>query len=510
MKKTIKDYRQRPMNIKSWMHRDQLVLLILVVAGLLLRLFHLEFRSIWLDEAYSLRLASASLSGIFSGAVQDIHPPLFYLLLAGWIRLFGSSEFALRSLSAVFGAGLIPVVFVLTRSWVNKRAAFLAAALITCSPYFIELSRSGRMAAQLIFFSMLSIYFFWKILERGNVASFIGYGFFTLAAIYTHYFAFLPFFAQHLFIFMGIGKLNLSRSLRKHWMLLQMFILAGFAPWLTHFWDHLNKGGPSWRGVGARWWEPVHSFYTFLVGTACWTWWNKMIVISCLGVVLVGIAFYATKRFTTSFQLLRPRVWGLLFTLILVPIGAVWAYSMYKLNVFDNRYLGVPAGMLLILLASLLSLLTRWKYWLANGIILLAFLVPLYNQYFVYGYYDNWREVAAHIKTKAQANDCVAVYPAWNETPLDYYLQQQVFIQGIPGSYDPITGKTERYFHIDLDNVQRLESIFLGKRRVWLVLVNPGEPQRIVRQWFGTKYTVVSEQLQGGIRIIELHNGENE
>ncbi len=498
------EYKSFLQKIKFREYRTQGLLLSLTLAALLLRLFHLEFRSLWLDEAYSLRLAAASLSGIFSGAAQDIHPPLFYLFLAGWIRVFGTSEFALRSLSAVFGACLIPIVFVLTRGWVNQRAAWIATVMIACSPYFVEISRSGRMAAQLAFFSLLSVYFFWKILERENLASFIGYWVFTLAAVYTHYFAFLIFFAQHLFVFMGIGKLNLSRSSRKHWMLLQMFILVGFAPWLTYFWNHLSKGGPAWRGVGARWWEPLHSLYTFLVGTACWTWWNKLLVISGLGLVVLGVALYATRRFAVSFQLLRPRVWGLVLCLLFVPLGGVWAYSMYKLNVFDNRYLSVSAVMLFILLAGLLSLLPRWKFWVANSIVLLAFLIPLGNQYFVYGYYDNWREVATHIKTHAQEHDMVAVYPAWNETPLDYYLQQQLPIQGIPGTYDPISGETDNYFHIDFENMQQLESRFSGQARVWLVLVNSGEAQRIVREWFEKRYQVPSEQKLGGIEIVEF------
>ena len=41
---------------------------------------------------------------------RDIHPPLYYWLLHLWIRLTGSSEFAIRSLS-VF-AGLVTAALV--------------------------------------------------------------------------------------------------------------------------------------------------------------------------------------------------------------------------------------------------------------------------------------------------------------------------------------------------------------------------------------------------------------
>jgi len=485
-------------------------LLALTGLALLLRLFRLDFRSIWLDEAYSLKLASSDLQGIFSGAAMDIHPPLFHVLLAGWIRIFGSSEFAARSLSAVFGALLIPVVFKLTHVWVNRQAAWWSAALVTLSPYFLEISRSGRMAAQLILFSALSIYFFWKVLERGDRWNCAAYWVTTLAALYTHYFAFLLFLAQHFFIFIGIRKLNLPRTIRKTWMLLQMFLLVGYAPWLPYFWDHLSKGGPAWRGVGASWFEPIHSVYAFLVGTACWTWLHKGLVLAGLGAALAGIAGYCLPRFSTCYQLMRPRVWGLLLTLLLVPLGSVWIYSLYKINVFDNRYLSLSALVTLILLGTLLSFLPSRQRIINSMLVLLAFAIPIGNQYFKYGYYDNWRVVAAELQQGAQPGDIVAVYPAWNRTPLNYYLQDKFFIQGIPGNYDPITGTTENYFHIDPQSIHQLESIFSRYTSVWLVLVNEGELQTIVRDWFQLHYQIQLEKRFGGIHIIEFKKNHDE
>ena len=254
----------------------------LTLLGLGLRLFRLDFRSLWLDEAYSLKLASADVGGILMGAAQDIHPPLFHLLLAGWIRVFGTSEFALRALPALLGALLTPLIFKITESWAGRRAAWWTAGLVAVSPYFIEISRSGRMASLLALLGAGSIYYFWRFLHSGHHRDAWGYWAFTLAAFYTHYFAFLFFIAQHLFIFMGIGKLKLSRETRKTWMLVQMFLLVGFAPWLPNFWNHLSRGGPAWRGLGAAWWEPLHSLYAFLVGTACWTLAHKLWALSFL------------------------------------------------------------------------------------------------------------------------------------------------------------------------------------------------------------------------------------
>ncbi|MCK5219213.1 glycosyltransferase family 39 protein, partial [bacterium] len=311
----------------------------LTLLALSLRLFRLGFRSIWLDEAYSLKLASADWQGIVQGAAMDIHPPLFHILLGGWIRIFGTSEYALRSLSALMGALLIPVIFKLVAAMINRRAAWFTAGLATLSPYFIELSRSGRMAGLLALLAVLSWYFFWRFINDGKIWSIIGYGAAILAALYTHYFGFLVLLAQHLYIFMGIGKLKLSRKKRKAWMLIQMFLLFGYAPWLSIFWEHLSHGGPSWRGAGALWLEPLHSLYVFMVGTSCWTLVDKILAGSLLLAAAITAGVYLIPQWRDWYGVMLPRAWGLILTGIFLPLGLVWAYSINKINVFDNRYL---------------------------------------------------------------------------------------------------------------------------------------------------------------------------
>jgi len=74
------------------------VLILIVSAGL--RLYHLGYESIWLDEGYTIRFASYDLERIFF--LKDTSPPLYYILMHYWIRLFGDSEFSIRFPSLVF------------------------------------------------------------------------------------------------------------------------------------------------------------------------------------------------------------------------------------------------------------------------------------------------------------------------------------------------------------------------------------------------------------------------
>lgn len=483
-------------DLKKW----NLPLWGLFLAALGLRLFRLDFRSIWLDEAYSLKLAAASWDGIIRGAAMDIHPPLYYLLLSGWVRLFGSSEWAARSLSALLGALLVPAVFLLARALAGQRAAWWTAGLAACSPYLIEISRSARMAGLLAVTSILSLYFFWRVIAGGTWKHGLGYWFFMLAALYTHYFAFLLLFAQYLYLFMGIKQLHLPKPVRQRWLQLQILLAAGFAPWLATFWAHALKGGPAWRGVGAAWHEPVHSLYQFLVGTACWTGLDKTLALGLLAAACAILAWNMISKPERAFALMSPRAWGLVISVLLVPLGLVWLYSWNRMNVFDNRYLSFAAVMLLLPLGLGLSAMPR-RAGLACGFLLLAaFAVPLRNQYFVYGYYDNWRAAANWLKTNTLPQDIIGVYPPWNQTPLEYYLGQERSLQGLPGRYDPITGETENYFMIDPESVHQLQFFFM-QERAGLVLVNTGEAQAVIWDWFRSRFTLQRETVLGGIRL---------
>src|SRR3954468_16100993 len=78
--------------------------------------------AMWLDEAQSVSFASLPLTRIPGALRQDGAPPLYYLLLHVWIRLFGDSDAAVRSLSVVLSlAGMLVLGWVVSQ-WMGRRA----------------------------------------------------------------------------------------------------------------------------------------------------------------------------------------------------------------------------------------------------------------------------------------------------------------------------------------------------------------------------------------------------
>src|SRR5437899_1954089 len=78
-----------------------------------------------------------SVADVLAGVRADTHPPLYFLLLHFWIRLFGESDLALRSLSALFGVLALPVIFAAAARLAGRRVGVLAALFSALSPWQI-------------------------------------------------------------------------------------------------------------------------------------------------------------------------------------------------------------------------------------------------------------------------------------------------------------------------------------------------------------------------------------
>ena len=142
----------------TWLrrHSETCAVLALLVFAAALRFYKLDAQSLWYDEGNSARIAERSVQLIIEGAAGDIHPPLYYLILKFWRSVLGSSEWGLRSLSAVCGVLLVLFTFLIGRTWLNRHVAFVAAVLVSVSPFGIYYSQETRMYALLAVWAAMS------------------------------------------------------------------------------------------------------------------------------------------------------------------------------------------------------------------------------------------------------------------------------------------------------------------------------------------------------------------
>ncbi len=170
--------------------REGLAVLLLTAAGAALRFATLGRQSYWYDEAVTASLLDGSLPDVVRGIVEtESTPPLYYLLGWGWVQVFGSDEWQLRSLSALVGTLVVPVAYVAGRIVATTRVGLAAAALAAVSPVLVWYSQEARAYALLALLGGLSFVVF--ALARSDPSSriLISWAVVSTLAMATHYFA---------------------------------------------------------------------------------------------------------------------------------------------------------------------------------------------------------------------------------------------------------------------------------------------------------------------------------
>lgn len=145
-------------------------------------------------------LAKRTVQEIWAGSARDVHPPLYYELLHFWMRLFGTSELAIRSLSAFAGVLIIPIGYLIVRKIAGLRAAILASFVLALAPFLIRYSQEARMYGLLGLFLLLALYAVTEIAERPKRTwPYVLYTLSIAAGLYTHYFTVLAVLAFWLY-----------------------------------------------------------------------------------------------------------------------------------------------------------------------------------------------------------------------------------------------------------------------------------------------------------------------
>src|SRR6476661_7368831 len=134
----------------------------LTLCAAVLGTFRLGDKGLWYDEVASLGFA---LRGPAQW-VADHNMALYYTLLGGWVRAFGRSEVALRSLSALCFTASVPLFYQLSRALLGVRVARIAAPLFLVHATLVHFAQEARgymLALLLVIASSLGL---WRLFVR--------------------------------------------------------------------------------------------------------------------------------------------------------------------------------------------------------------------------------------------------------------------------------------------------------------------------------------------------------
>lgn len=168
------------------------VLLVVTLTGLAaaVRFATLDIQSFWYDETVTVSLMHRPLVSMLRALpTSETAPPLYYIVGWPWARIFGSSEFPLRALSAVAGTVTVPVAYAAGSAFVSRRVGVVVAALAAFSPILVWYSQEARAYSLLVLLSALSFLFFARAWTQPRRSQLLYWSVFSILAIATYYFA---------------------------------------------------------------------------------------------------------------------------------------------------------------------------------------------------------------------------------------------------------------------------------------------------------------------------------
>ena len=212
-------------------------LLLICLLGIGLRPWRLPWQPLWADEGYSVYFASEPLLHMVKLTAQDIHPPLYYALLHGWLQLLGTTApVALRLFSVLMALLALPLFMRLAATLFPQqpRLRLVAILLFALNPLLLFYSQEVRMYGLALTCSLASTLCCWQALlgaERNHRGWWLGYLVSATASLYTLYYTAFLLLAQLLWAIFSLPRL------KRGWRtLLSVQIGVGllFLPWLLY------------------------------------------------------------------------------------------------------------------------------------------------------------------------------------------------------------------------------------------------------------------------------------
>src|SRR5437016_9919278 len=158
-----------------------------VAIGVGLRFFARS--DLWLDEALTVNVARLPLSRLPEALRHDGAPPLYYVLLHGWMRVLGTGDFAVRSLSSVCSVASLPLAWMAGRRVGGRTAAAGTLVVVASSPFAIRYATEARMYSLVGLLVLAGFLALSKALQKPTAGRLVAIGLVTAALLLSHYWA---------------------------------------------------------------------------------------------------------------------------------------------------------------------------------------------------------------------------------------------------------------------------------------------------------------------------------
>lgn len=380
-----------------------LLLLGVVAIAAVMRLYHLTFQSMWVDEIASMHGSDWDLT-----LAQLIHytkgdqPPAFFLMLHVWLKFFPFDDFSGRLLAVVIGLIGIIAVFFLGREIKDERTGLMASLIATFSYIHIYFSQEARFYTLVFLASSLSWLFFIRAVKSERKQNFLLYVLFTTLVIYTHYFGLVVLVSQGILFLMIIVVYKSTRRFIFLSITSAISIIVLISPWIPVLFSDV-KTEVFWI-PREPFYFPIKYFYIYFKD-----------YFSCFVFApLILYYFFNTYRTYRQEKKIDPAHLILIGSVILgflIPI----TYSIVRTPMLQERYTIICLPSIIVMISLGFGLLKeKLRYTLLIGTCCTALISLIFiEKYYTTVRKEDWRGLAELIIRDMKSDEIVVSRHAW-------------------------------------------------------------------------------------------------
>ena len=453
------------------------LLLAVILLSFALRLYRLDWQSLWWDEVKTIERGSVALPDMMVDLLAKRHHlPFYFVVMKIWLQI-GQSAFIARTFSMFWGVISVALIYQLGRRAFNRQVGLLVAFLLAINPFHIWYSQEARMY-MLLMSTIIAAHLFLLCLLRQDIWFYwVGYMLTMLTAVYTHLFALLIIVAHYIFFALHFRFL---KPLFLKWLGYTAVVGALFAIWgvILLQTGGLKEATPPWI-VGTSWSDLFLTLLAFSAGRTIDPAQAIYYLVPLVYLVGLLVIIFNRKQIALPERPVEPQqyqtfatrlllIWLITPLLLTFFVSFSWPGRMRQVSLYTDRYLIIVLPALLVLATQgLIQLGQKMPHFLllALGAIILGTIPGLYNNYFQPQYgREGWQEAVDYLAANALDTDLI-----WSQNdhqvPLNYYLDEQgLQVKGIVAA--PPVG-TEAEFEAGMQ--ERLAIMEAQAERVWLV-----------------------------------------
>ncbi len=402
------------------------LLAVVLVLAAALRIYNLGAESFWIDEVIMVQITQAGFDTVISEFVNDGRPPLYVFLSYAWSNLMGTSEVAVRYLSALLGVMTVAVMYIIGREHFGQKVALISAVLLTVSVFHIRYSQEHRYYSLVLFFTLTAAWFFTLSLGTRRITHVALFSLFSILMVYSHLFS--------VFILAGWGgyviilaalRWKQYRSLLPLWVVSQIVVLIGIMPYLIKSFNKEISVEPGEVGLPHLLRPSINRPLTipldFLTEHYTASAFNGIFII--LTIFVVGMLIYIWRKGVSAWMSAISSVleeistfWSnrynsllLAFLWFAVPVVGIFVGSYTLSPMYEERYIiGASPGLYLLIAAGIYAFRQVIPSVLSLMMVVLFVFFAL-STYYVEPTKDEWRNVADYIQTNEQSQDGMVV-----------------------------------------------------------------------------------------------------